>query len=118
MKYALEAKHLNINYEKTTVLWDVTFQIPTGLIVGILGPNGAGKSTLLKAALGLIQPLSGKIVVLGSSFKQVQKKIAYVPQRESIDWDFPITAEEVVLMGRYGNLGFLGRIRKADKKRL
>lgn len=116
MKYALEAKDLNVSYEQTAVLWDVNFQVPPGVIVGVLGPNGAGKSTLLKAALGLIKPISGKISFLGKSFSEVQKKIAYVPQRESIDWDFPITAQEVVLMGRYGRLGLFGRIRKADKE--
>lgn len=116
MKYAIEAKNLNVNYEETAVLWDVTFQVPPGVILGILGPNGAGKSTLLKVALGLVKPLSGQMVLLGSSFDKVQKKVAYVPQRESIDWDFPVTAEEVVLMGRYGRLGLFGRIRKADRE--
>jgi manganese/zinc/iron transport system ATP- binding protein len=106
MKYALEAEDLSISYEETAVLWDITFQVPSGVILAILGPNGAGKSTLLKAALKLIKPLSGKISLGG--------KVAYVPQKESIDWDFPITAEEVVLMGRYGRLGLFGRIRKAD----
>ena len=104
--HAVEAEELNINYGKISVLWDVSFQIPRGVLVGIIGPNGAGKSTLLKAALGLIHPLSGKIVLYG--------KVAYVPQRESVDWDFPITAEEVVLMGRYDRLGLFGRPRKAD----
>lgn len=108
MQHALEAEELNVNYEKVSVLWDLSFQIPTGLLVGIIGPNGAGKSTLLKAALGLLKPLSGKISLHG--------KIAYVPQRESVDWDFPITAEEVVLMGRYGRLGLFGRPRKADRE--
>lgn len=116
MKYAFEAKDLNVNYEETAVLWDVNFQVPSGLIIGILGPNGAGKSTLLKTALGLIKPLSGKISILGGAFRNVRKKVAYVPQRESIDWDFPITAEEVVLMGRYGRLGLFGRLRKADRE--
>lgn len=108
MDHAVEAEELNINYGKMSALWDLSFQIPRGLLVGIIGPNGAGKSTLLKAALGLIKPLSGKISLLG--------KVAYVPQRESVDWDFPITAEEVVLMGRYGRLGLFGRPRKADRE--
>ena len=116
MKYAFEAKDLHVNYEETAVLWDVTFQVPAGLIMGILGPNGAGKSTLLKVALGLIKPFSGNISVLGNSFINVRKQVAYVPQRESIDWDFPITAAEVVLMGRYGRLGLFGRLRKADRE--
>jgi len=116
MNYALQAKDLSVNYGETSVLWDVTFQVPSGVILGVLGPNGAGKSTLLKAALGLIQPLSGKILVLDRPFSEVQKKVAYVPQRESIDWSFPITAEEVVLMGRYNRLGLFGRIRQADRE--
>lgn len=106
--YAIEAHDLHVSYGKTSVLWDVSFQIPRGVMVGVLGPNGAGKSTLLKAALQLIKPLSGLISLNG--------KVAYVPQRESVDWDFPITAEEVVLMGRYGHLGFFGRIKQADRE--
>lgn len=105
---ALEAEDLNVNFGKTPILWDLSMQIPKGLLVGILGPNGAGKSTLLKTALKLIKPLSGKIDLLG--------KVAYVPQRESVDWDFPITAFEVVLMGRFDHLGLFGSIRKADRE--
>lgn len=108
MKYVIKAEELNVNYGKTSILWDLSFQIPPGLLVGIIGPNGAGKSTLLKSALGLVKPLSGTISVSG--------KVAYVPQRESVDWDFPITAFEVVLMGRYGRLGLFGRPRKADRE--
>jgi manganese/zinc/iron transport system ATP- binding protein len=116
MDHSIEAEELNINYGKTSVLWDLSFEIPQGLLVGIIGPNGAGKSTLLKAALGLLKPLSGKISLLGNSASAVRKRVAYVPQRESVDWDFPITAEEVVLMGRYGRLGLFGRPRKADRE--
>jgi len=108
MKHVIKAEELNVNYGKTSILWDISFEIPEGVLVGIIGPNGAGKSTLLKAALGLVKPLSGKISISG--------KVAYVPQRESVDWDFPITAEEVVLMGRYGRLGLFGRPRKADRE--
>ena len=115
-KYAIEAEALHVRLGKTVVLWDITFQIPHGLLVGVLGPNGAGKSTLFKAALELADaaPLSGKIDLLGHPASKVRQKVAYVPQRESIDWDFPITAEEVVLMGRYGKMGRFGRPRKAD----
>lgn len=116
MQYAVEAEELNINFGKVSILWDLSFQIPEGKLVGIIGPNGAGKSTLLKAALGLIRPLSGKISLFGKSAAEVRKRVAYVPQRESVDWDFPITAEEVVLMGRYGRLGLFGRPRKADRE--
>ncbi len=114
---AIETESLHVNYGKTAVLWDVSLKIPKGCIVGMLGPNGAGKSTLFKAILGLVKPLSGKIDLLGGSLvSDVRQKIAYVPQRECIDWDFPITAEEVVLMGRYGRLGLFGRVRKADRE--
>ncbi|MES2273454.1 MAG: ABC transporter ATP-binding protein, partial [Chlamydiota bacterium] len=116
MNYAIEADALNVNYGKTTTLWDVTFQIPQGLLVGVIGPNGAGKSTLLKSALGLIQPLSGKILLFGDTADVCRTRVAYVPQRESVDWDFPITALEVVLMGRYGRLGLFGRLRLADRE--
>lgn len=109
MNYALESSELSVNFGKVPILWDITFQIPQGLMVAIIGPNGAGKSTLLKTALGLIKPLSGKI-------SHIAHTVAYVPQRESVDWDFPITALEVVLMGRYGRLGLFGRPRKADKE--
>jgi manganese/zinc/iron transport system ATP- binding protein len=115
-QFAIEADALNISFGTTPILWDLSFQIPQGLLVGIIGPNGAGKSTLLKAALGLVKPLSGKISLLGSSFSKVRQRVAYVPQRESVDWDFPITAFELVLMGRYGRLGLFGAPRKADRE--
>jgi manganese/zinc/iron transport system ATP- binding protein len=116
MEYALDAESLHIHFGKTAVLWDVSFRVPKGVVAAILGPNGAGKSTLLKAALGLVKPLSGKIDVLGQSSEGLKRRCAYVPQRESVDWDFPITALEVVLMGRYGRLGLFGRLRKADRE--
>ncbi|HEY4255128.1 MAG TPA: metal ABC transporter ATP-binding protein [Chlamydiales bacterium] len=109
MKPAIKADSLFVNYDRTAVLWDVSFEIPSGVLLGIVGPNGAGKSTLLKAMLGLVKPLSGSIE-FGES------KIAYVPQRETVDWDFPITALEVVLMGRYNRVGWLSRLRKADRE--
>lgn len=115
--YSLEVEDLNVNYGKNPVLWDISFRIPKGVLVGIIGPNGAGKSTLLKSTLRLVQPVSGKIDILGeNSFAKIRNKVAYVPQRGSVDWDFPITAFEVVLMGRYGQLGLFRRPRKADKE--
>jgi len=113
---AWEVEDLHVNYGKKQVLWDVSFSVPPGVMVAIVGPNGAGKSTLLKTALGLVEPLSGKIDLLGQPVKKVKQKIAYVPQRESVDWDFPITALELILMGRYGRLGLLGRLRQADRE--
>lgn len=108
MSDSMCVEDLHVHYGQKPVLWDVSFRAPRGVMVAIVGPNGAGKSTLLKAALGLIRPFSGKISLASAH-------IAYVPQREAIDWDFPITALEVVLMGRYGRLKFLGRLRKADR---
>lgn len=111
---ALEIRQLTVNYDKTPVLWDVSLQIPQGLLVGIIGPNGAGKSTLIKAALGLVKPLSGKAEFFGRPLKKVRRRVGYVPQRESVDWDFPVTVRDLVLMGRYGRLGLFKRPREAD----
>lgn len=114
-KPALTVSQLTVNYDKTPVLWDISFEIPYGKLVAIIGPNGAGKTTLIKALLGLALPLSGKMEFFGEPFKEVQYKIAYVPQKESVDWDFPLTAEDLVMMGRYGRLGLFSRPREADK---
>lgn len=111
---AIDVRHLTVNYGKTPVLWDISFSIPQGNIIGVLGPNGAGKSTLMKALLGLIPTLSGKVDFWGKPLKNVLNKIAYVPQRGSVDWDFPITVKGLVVMGRYGRLGLIRRVRKAD----
>ncbi len=111
---AVAAYQLTVNYDRTPVLWDISFEIPAGQLVGIIGPNGAGKSTLVKTAMGLLQPMSGKVQFFGHSLTDLHNRIAYVPQRESVDWDFPITVHELVLMGRYGRLGLLRRPRAAD----
>ncbi len=112
----LEVEQLTVNYEKTSVLWDINFVVPEKKIVGILGPNGAGKSTLLKALLGLVLPLSGHITFFGKPLAEVRKKVGYVPQRSSVDWDFPITAFDLVMMGRYGKMGLLKWASKEDKE--
>jgi manganese/zinc/iron transport system ATP- binding protein len=115
MQHAIEAESVFVHYGKAAVLWDISFAIPAGVLLGVLGPNGAGKSTLLRGALGLVKPLSGKIDFFGEPLEKSRSKIAYVPQRESVDWDFPITALEVVLMGRYSRLPWFRRtLRKAD----
>jgi manganese/zinc/iron transport system ATP- binding protein len=113
--YALQVHNLTVNYEKTPVLWDITLQVPSGKIVGIVGPNGAGKSTFIKTALGLVPPLSGKIEFFGKTLNEMRRRIAYVPQRESVDWDFPITVRDLVMMGRYGTLGLCRWPRQADE---
>lgn len=111
----LEVHDLTVAYQRRPVLWDIDFTIPEGHLIGIIGPNGAGKSTLLKAALGLVPAASGWVKVYGKPYDQQRRLVGYVPQRESVDWDFPTDALDVVLMGRYGHLGWLGRPRPADR---
>lgn len=113
---ALKVEQISVYYEKTPVLWDISTEIPSGKLIGIIGPNGAGKTTFIKTILGLLQPMTGHIEVLGSPLKKGSPNIAYVPQRESIDWNFPITVFDLVLMGRYGHIGLFRWPRKADKE--
>lgn len=111
---ALDVDLLTVSYEKTPVLWDISLQIPQGELVGIIGPNGAGKSTFIKSVLGLVRPLSGTISFFNQPLDKARQKIAYIPQKEAVDWEFPITVQELVLMGRYGTLGLFKRPREAD----
>lgn len=105
----LTIEGLSVAYQKKPVLRDVSFSVSEGELVGVIGPNGAGKSTMMKAALGLIPRLSGEVLIYGKPYKQQRKLVGYVPQRESVDWDFPTNALDVVMMGRYGHLGWFGR---------
>lgn len=114
---AVLVEKLIVHYDKTPVLWEVDFSIPKGHVVGIIGPNGAGKSSLLKALLGLIKPISGEVSFFGLPYSKMKKNIAYVPQRTSVDWSFPIQVLDVVLMGLYGERGFLKWVRKEDRVR-
>lgn len=111
---ALEAHDLTVAYRKRPVLWDIDLSIAPGQLVGLVGPNGAGKSTLLKSMMGLLKPLSGFVKVFGADVTEQPGRIGYVPQRESVDWDFPTNALDVTLMGRYGKLSLFGRPKKAD----
>lgn len=112
----LEVHDLTVAYHRRPVLWDLDFSIPEGLLVGIVGPNGAGKSTLIKAVLGTIPLASGWIKCFGKPAAESRTKIGYVPQRESVDWDFPTDALDVVLMGTYGTLGWFRRPGKREKE--
>ncbi|HWZ23333.1 MAG TPA: ATP-binding cassette domain-containing protein, partial [Cytophagaceae bacterium] len=112
----LEVHDLTVSYNKKPVLWGIDFTLPKGALVGIIGPNGAGKSTLIKAIMGLIPSGSGFVKLFDKQLDEVRGKVSYVPQRESVDWDFPASAFDVVLMGRYGKLGLFKRPRKADKE--
>ncbi len=106
---AIDVKDLTVAYHKKPVLMDVAFSTPKGKLMGIVGPNGAGKSTLIKAVLGLIPKASGNVKILGEGYSPKNKKVGYVPQRGSVDWDFPTNALDVVLMGRYGHVGWFKR---------
>lgn len=112
---AIDVVQLTVNYDKTPVLWDINLTVPVGKMVGIVGPNGAGKSTLLKVSLGILKPLSGSVRFFQRPLKEVRQKIAYVPQRSSVDWSFPISVLDLVLMGRYGRLGVFKWPKAADK---
>ncbi|MCR2806185.1 metal ABC transporter ATP-binding protein [Paenibacillus soyae] len=105
----LSVSGLSVAYQKKPVLKGVTFDVNEGELIGVIGPNGAGKSTMMKAALGLIPSIGGEVLVYGRPVKAQRKLIGYVPQRESVDWDFPTNALDVVLMGTYGRLGWFGR---------
>lgn len=112
----VEIHDLTVAYDNKPVLWNADFSIPAGKMVGIVGPNGAGKSTLLKAIMGLIPVASGFSKILNDSLKNVRHKVAYVPQKESVDWDFPATVLDVVEMGRYGKISLFKRLKKKDKQ--
>jgi len=114
-KLAIEITDLTIAYKEKPVLWDVDLEFPEGNLTAIVGPNGAGKTTLLKAILGLIPPSAGQVLVFGKPLRQQRRLVGYVPQRGSVDWDFPTSALDVVMMGRYGHLGWLRRPGKAER---
>ncbi|MEM6758127.1 MAG: metal ABC transporter ATP-binding protein [Pseudomonadota bacterium] len=113
----LSVRGLTVSYHQTPALFSVDVTVRAGALTAIVGPNGAGKSTLLKAALGVVSPLAGSVTVFGKPLDQMRDRIAYVPQRASVDWDFPTRVIDVVLMGMYRRLGLLGRVRSGHKAR-
>ena len=115
-EFPLEVHDLTAGYHKKPVLWGIDLQVPKGKLVGIVGPNGAGKSTLIKAAMGLVPPSSGWVKIFGKPYNENRRRVGYVPQRESVDWDFPVTVMDVVIMGRYGHVGWFKRPKKADRE--
>jgi manganese/zinc/iron transport system ATP- binding protein len=114
---SLSIHNLTVAYQRRPVLWDVDLDLPPGRLVAIVGPNGAGKSTLLKALLGLIPRTTGDIRVMGLPMEQQRHRVGYVPQRESVDWDFPITAGEVVETGLYREAGWFRPLRRDHRER-
>jgi len=115
-KFAIKVDDLTVAYNYKPVLWDIDLAIPEGVLMAIVGPNGAGKSTLIKSILGIVKPIAGKVTVFDESYEKQRALVAYVPQKGSVDWDFPTTALDVVLMGTYGSLGWIKRPGKIQKK--
>lgn len=113
----IHVEDLSVSYGDKPVLWDIDVDVVENSITAIIGPNGAGKSTLLKSILGFIKPLSGRITLFDLPVSKQLSKIAYVPQHNSVNWQFPITVFEVVLMGRYQNLGPFKKVSKEEKEK-
>jgi manganese/zinc/iron transport system ATP- binding protein len=106
---AVQVEDLTVAYRDKPVLWDIDLTVPQGVLMAVVGPNGAGKTTLLKAILGLVRPVAGTVSILGRPYREQRKQIGYVPQRGTVDWDFPTTVLDVVLMGTYGQVGWVRR---------
>ncbi len=113
----LKVEGLTAAYRDEPVLWDVSFEIPEGELVAIVGPNGAGKTTLLRAIMGLMEPAAGRALVYGRPFSKARRLVGYVPQRGSVDWDFPTNALDVVQMGLYGRLGWFRRPGRREREK-
>src|SRR5262245_17599439 len=106
---AVEVTDLTVAYRDRPVLWDIDLSVPAGVLMAIVGPNGAGKTTLIKAILGLVRPAAGQVLIHGKPYAEQRRLVGYVPQRGTVDWDFPTSVLDVVLMGRYGSLGWFRR---------
>ena len=114
----MKIRGLTVSYGQVPAIYSIDISVSAGSMMGIVGPNGAGKSTLLKAAMGIVPVISGKVSFFGKLLKDARHQVAYVPQRNSVDWDFPATVYDVVLMGLYPSLGLLRRVSKSDKAKV
>ncbi len=112
----LSIHDLTVAYHSRPVLWDISVDVPAGQLVAIVGPNGAGKSTLIKAVMDLVPRASGRVLIFGKPYKQNRRRVGYVPQRESVDWDFPVNALDVVTMGLYGKIGWCWPVTRKHRK--
>jgi manganese/zinc/iron transport system ATP- binding protein len=112
----LSVHAMTVAYRRRPVLWDVDYDAPAGSLVAIVGPNGAGKSTFIRACLGLVPCASGRIEFWGRPYREQRRRVGYVPQRESVDWDFPVSALDVAAMGRYGRIGWLRPVSRAHRE--
>lgn len=113
---AIEVTDLTVAYQEKPVLWDVDLDVPPGVLLSIVGPNGAGKTTLIKAILGLVRPAAGNVLIYDKPYEAQRRIVGYVPQRGTVDWDFPTNVLDVVMMGRYGALGWIKRPRKQERE--
>ncbi|QKV17457.1 metal ABC transporter ATP-binding protein [Oricola thermophila] len=114
---AVHVEDLTVSYHARPVLWDIDFDVPPGVMAAIVGPNGAGKSTLIKSILGLVKPTAGHVRIHGLPYESRRSRVGYVPQRSSVDWDFPTNALDVVTMGLYGHLGWLRRPGRKEREK-
>ncbi len=112
----LRVNDLTVAYHRKPVLWDIDLTLPEGQLIAVVGPNGAGKSTFIKSVLGLVPRASGAVTIYGKSYEAQRHLVGYVPQRESVDWDFPVNALDVVTMGLYRKIGWLRPVRKTDRR--
>ena len=113
---AIEVTDLTVAYQEKPVLWDVDLDVPPGVLLSIVGPNGAGKTTLIKAILGLVRPAAGNVLIYDKPYEAQRRIVGYVPQRGTVDWDFPTNVLDVVMMGRYGALGWVRRPRRQERE--
>ena len=113
---AIEVTDLTVAYQDKPVLWDIDLDVPPGVLLSIVGPNGAGKTTLIKAILGLVRPAAGNVLIYDKPYEAQRRIVGYVPQRGTVDWDFPTNVLDVVMMGRYGALGWIKRPRKQERE--
>jgi manganese/zinc/iron transport system ATP- binding protein len=113
---ALDVADLTVAYRDQPVLWDVDLAVPEGVLLAVVGPNGAGKTTLIKAMLGLVEPAAGRTLIYGRPYAEQRRLVAYVPQRGSVDWDFPTSVLDVVTMGLYGRLGWFRRPGRSERE--
>jgi len=114
---ALHIEDLTVSYHGKPALWDIDINLPPGVMAAIVGPNGAGKSTLIKAVIDLVKPVAGHVCIHGRPYREQRRRVGYVPQRTTVDWDFPTTALDVVMMGLYGQLGWLRRPGRRERER-
>ncbi|TVR20012.1 MAG: metal ABC transporter ATP-binding protein [Anaerolineaceae bacterium] len=114
-RIAFTVEDLTVAYQGKPALWDIDLRVPEGVLMGVIGPNGAGKSTLIKAALDLVPRAAGTVRFYGQTYRQARRLVGYVPQRGSVDWDFPTSVIDVVMMGLYGRLGWLRRPGRAER---